>query len=527
MKNLVDEIYFSNFEKNKIVGIIKRQGLKSSIVNYIGVLIGVIFFNFIFPNLISKEYLGLIGLLRNLMMVFATLPALGLGHMLLRYYSVWKDDGKTSSFNSFAVIAMLISVIVFSLIYILLRGPIINYYQKESSLFIPYFYFVIPLVAIYTFNQYFELFSLVKLRAAVPAFLREVINRVLLIIIFYLFIYHFIDEKSFVLGFLCSYVLPFGILVLYSIKSLGFSVKSSNWFLHQNNQLKENLKYSGGMLLLVLFSTVHNFLDGIILPAYLGLGALGIYMPSLVLGQMIQVPYRSFALISIPVIREALVDNDVNKIKRLNTGIALNLFLIGSFLFTLLVSNTEGIFSLIPREFSEAKNVLYIVAAGRLLDMAFGLNSEIINYSKHYRYIIILSGIMMVMTIGLNILLIPMYGMNGAALAVSVSLIVFNVLKSLIIYQKFHFHCFSKHYITLIFISALVIIALYFIPFVQFVQHHKFINSLMNIIFKSTIGTILFLIPVYYFKVSKDFNDFFKLIISGKIFKGGHKMEEL
>ena len=68
------------------MGIIKRQGLKSSIVNYAGVLIGVLFFNFVFPNLVDAKDLGLINLLRNLMYVFATLPALGLGHILLNYY---------------------------------------------------------------------------------------------------------------------------------------------------------------------------------------------------------------------------------------------------------------------------------------------------------------------------------------------------------------------------------------------------------------------------------------------------------
>ena len=62
------------------MGIIKRQGLKSSIVNYAGVLIGVLFFNFVFPNLVDAKDLGLINLLRNLMYVFATIPALGLGN---------------------------------------------------------------------------------------------------------------------------------------------------------------------------------------------------------------------------------------------------------------------------------------------------------------------------------------------------------------------------------------------------------------------------------------------------------------
>lgn len=509
------------------MGIIKRQGLKSSIVNYVGVIIGVIFFNFVFPNIVSKEYLGLIGLLRNLMFVFAALPALGLGHLLLRYYAVWKDDKKTTHFNAFALVSMSIALGIFSILFFLFKNEIISYYQKESALFIPYYFALIPLVVIFTFTQYFELFSLVKMRSAVPAFLREVVNRILLILVFYLFIYHVIDEKYFVYGFVISYLLPFIILLIYAKYGLHFKAKSPTQFIEKTSNFKEYIHYSGGMLLLTVFSTIHNFIDGIILPAYLGLSALAIYMPALVLGQMIQVPYRSFALISIPIIREAIVDNNIKKIKELNSSIALNLFLIGTFLFTLLVSNSDGIFSLIPPEFSAAKNVLYIVAFGRLFDMAFGLNSEILNYSKYYRYIIILSGIMMAMTIALNYFLIPIYGINGAAIAVSISLIVFNISKTIVIYQKFHFHCFSKHYLTLILISVVVICILHFVPMITFIKHHRFLNSCINIGFKGSIGAIFFLIPTYFFKVSLDLNEFIKLILSGKIFKGGHKMESL
>jgi hypothetical protein len=72
-----------------------------------------------------------------------------------------------------------------------------------------------------------------------------------------------------------------------------------------------------------------------------------------------------------------------------------------------------------------------------------------------------------------------------------------------------------------------VIGVLYFIPYVKFLNQHMFLNPILNIAFKSTIGVVLFLIPTYFFKVSTDFNDFFKLVISGKILKGGHKMENL
>jgi O-antigen/teichoic acid export membrane protein len=353
-----------------------------------------------------------------------------------------------------------------------------------------------------------------------------VVTRVLLIILFYLYISHYLSQKGLVIGLVVSYVIPFLAIVFYAIKILKWRIGSFTNYIQKENVFEE-LKYGSGMLLLTIFSNVSNFLDGIILPAYLGLEVLGIYTPALVLGQMIQVPYRAISLISIPVLREAITQKDVAKLKSLNNSLGINLFLIGCFLFTLLIINSEAIFSLIPPKYSAAKNVLLIVGAGRLLDMAFGLNSEIITYSNDYKYIVRLSGLMMTMTVILNILLIPIFGMDGAALAVSVSLIVFNLLKTYIIYRKYNFHCFSKHYITLIVITISVIGILYCIPYVKFLNQHMFLNPILNIAFKSIIGGFLFLIPSYYFNISTDFNDFFKLVISGKILKGGHKMENL
>ena len=509
------------------MGIIKRQSLKTSIVNYVGVLIGVVFFNFVFPHLISEEYLGLIGLLQNLSLVLVSLPALGLSNILLRYFSTWKQTPRLAQFNALALWLISMALLVFALIFFMFREPIIDYYKTHSSLFIPYYYLVVPLVAILAFTQYFEMFSIVNLRVAVPAFIREILLRVLLIAIVYLFIYHWLNETQFVIGFVAVYFIALLILALYTFFVLQFNASKPTAFLHNNSELHSQIHYGGGMLLVVVCTNVHNFLDGIILPAYLGLGALGMYIRPLVLGQMIQVPYRAITLISSPIIREAIVNNDLKKVKAMNQSIGLNLFLIGCFLYSLVVANADGIFSLLPASYLVAKNVLYIIATGRLLDMAFGMNSEIINYSKYYKYIIALSVVMMIMTISLNIWLIPIWGMNGAALAVSISLVVFNILKTSIIYVKFGFHCFSKHYLTLITISLFTIGVLYFIPFISFVQHHMFLNSCLNIAFKGLLGSVLFLVPAYIFTISTDLNHFIKLILSGQIFKGGHRMENL
>ena len=509
------------------MGIIKRQSLKSSIVNYLGVFLGVVFFNFIFPHLIAEQYLGMIRLLQNLMYIFLALPILGFGYGLLRFYVTWKDENRVDSFNGLALLGTAIASVLFALAYYLFKEPIIKLFQKNSSLFIPYYYLVIPMVIVQAFIFYFEIYSMVKLRVAFPAFIREIFIRVLLIILVYLFSYKLLSEQQFLAGIPLVYFLSLVLLVFYMFRFQHFKLVSPKIYFKNNSDVKHQLLYGGGMVLVLLFSNIHNFIDGVLISSYIGIGAFGIYGIPLVLGQMIQVPYRSISLIALPIIREAFIENDMDKIKSLNKSISINLFLIGTFLFTMLVINADGIFMLLPDRFAIAKPVLYIIGIGRLLDMAFGLNSEILNSSKYYKHFLVLTVLLMLMTIALNIWLIPLYGMNGAALAVSISLTMYNVLKTWVLYAKFGFHNFSKHYITLSVLMIAVIAILYFIPYLNIIAHHTFINALANIALKSLLGLILFLIPLYKFNVSTDFNDLIKLIISGKIFKGGHRMEEL
>ncbi len=509
------------------MGIIKRQSLKSSIVNYIGVFLGVVFFNFIFPHLISKEYLGLIGLLQNIMWVFAALPGLGLPLIMYKYYAQWKDEETLNHFNAFAVLAIAIASLLFIVIYLMLKQPIIAFYQNKSPLFLPYYLLVIPLVIVQAYMQYFEMYCTMKLRVVVPTFLKEIGTRLLIILLVYLFVYKILNEKQFIYGFAVAYFISWFILLIYAIKGLHFKAYKPLAYLKDNIDIKQQLAFGGSLLLLSCMFSIQNFVDGIMIPAYLGLGAFGIYGRPLVLGQMIHVPFRAISQISQPIIRQAWFENDIQKIKNLHKSISLNLLWIGGFLFTILVTNTDAFFKLLPAEYEEGKNVLYIIAIGRLLDMAFGLNNEILYASKYYRYIVYLSIFIVISTVGLNILLIPHYGMNGAALAVSISLTIFNICKTWIIYHKFGFHCFSKHYITLTILILAVIGILHFVPFITFMQAHMFMNALSNIVFKSVLGSVLFLVPLYFLNVSADFNDFVKLILSGKIFKGGHRMDEL
>jgi O-antigen/teichoic acid export membrane protein len=509
------------------MGIIKRQSLKSSIVNYLGVFLGVVFFIFVFPHILSTEYLGLIGLFQNITWVFVSLPSLGLLHIMYKYFANWKDNDTLSHFNAFALITMGIAALLFALLYIAFRHPIQDFYRTNSALFLPYYLIGIPLVVIQAYSLYFEMYCTMRMRVAIPTFLREIVARVLLIVLVYLFVWNVLDETLFVIGLPVAYLITFLLLLFYAIYILGFKASKPLQYLKNNPDVKTQFAFGGSLFLLSAMLSIQNFVDGLLIPAFLGLEALGIYGRPLVLGQMIQVPLRAIASISLPIIRECIVQHDMNKLKQLHRGLSINLFLIGAFLFVMLIGNTDNLFRLLPEKFGVAKQVLYIIATGRLIDMAFGLNNEILYSSKYYRFIVYLAVGLTLCTIGLNLLLIPHFGINGPALAVSISVVLFNIFKSWFIFVKFKFHGFSKHYISIICLILCTLALMSLIPYMQFIPNHMFMNALANIALNGVAGSLLFLVPLYFLHVSDDFNQFVRLLFSGRIFKGGHRMDEL
>jgi hypothetical protein len=98
-------------------------------------------------------------------------------------------------------------------------------------------------------------------------------------------------------------------------------------------------------------------------------------------------------------------------------------------------------------------------------------------------------------------LLIPVIGIVGAAIASLVSKFLFNFIKFLFLYRKFGFQPFDYRFLLLIVISLTSYWISTFIP--------PFSNFIFDILIRSALITLIFVVPVYYFKISEDINEKF------------------
>lgn len=92
-------------------------------------------------------------------------------------------------------------------------------------------------------------------------------------------------------------------------------------------------------------------------------------------------------------------------------------------------------------EFTQGQNSLIILCAGQLVNVATGSVGLLLSMTGHERYTLISRGGSTILNVILNALLIPRWGIEGAAIATASSTILLNVENTIWVRKKLGIHC--------------------------------------------------------------------------------------
>jgi O-antigen/teichoic acid export membrane protein len=164
----------------------------------------------------------------------------------------------------------------------------------------------------------------------------------------------------------------------------------------------------------------------------------GIYSVAFFISDSIDAPRRAISRISSPLLADKWKEGKMDEIEELYKKSSLNQLIVGVALLLAVWVSVDDIFRWMPNGevFQEGKYVILIIGIARLVDMVTGVNTEIISYSLFYRYNFYLVIFLGLSNVVFNLLLIPIFQLNGAALATLASLTLYNLLKFIIIHWK-------------------------------------------------------------------------------------------
>ena len=202
----------------------------------------------------------------------------------------------------------------------------------------------------------------------------------------------------------------------------------------------------------------------------MGLDYTGIFAIATYIAVIVSIPYRSLTAIASPQLARATKEQNQSEAQTLVHQVSSNLLLIGGLLFFLIWCNIDLIFHILPNgeTYAVARNVVFILSLTQLIVATCTISLTTISCSCYYAFSLLFSLILTVASLCLNNYLIPLYGMEGAAVSTLLSNALYFALALIVLRFACHLRLLNtnalKTIVLLIILFALNALWLHFLP---------------------------------------------------------------
>lgn len=435
-----------------------KQAFLFTAINYIGVLIGVISTVLIYPQ--DKEMLGVIRFVDACAQILFPIIVLGSTHALINFYPNLTENLQKKLF-SFSLLSLgKLALLVGGLIYI---G---SFFYKGDD--IKYVYMGFPLAIAMAYIELFRRQATNLQKLSFPTFFEKIIPKIALPAVFLMVIY-----AGYTINQAIGYYIIAYYIVAFVIGGYIYKYFQYKWYwnyndLFQSLSKKEYYAYS-------LFAFAGSFgsffafrVDSLMIPYFISYEANGTYNIGVTLASTLAIPATGVFALYAPVISDLIKRVQLRELNQKYKEVARNLFFIGMLLFTCVSVGIEPLFRLLPTydKLAPSIPIIYLLGVNVVINMSTGFNSEIISYSKYYRFNLVSILSLMVLNVALNYLLLTQttLGIFGVGLASLLSLTLFNIAKTYYIYHKMKLWPFDLQFFKLLMTMMLVVLGVFAIP---------------------------------------------------------------
>ena len=453
-----------------------------------------------YPRYLTTEQIGLFQLLVGISLLYSLIASLGMPSIIIRYFPFHRSEDNThQGFVHWVVAFSLGGFILSTLLFFIFKSAITANYIDKAPLFVRYYYYLVPLTFFTIFFNLLESFGKVIYQTIYSGFLREIVVRAFTTVAILLLAKGWINFSQFII----FYILIYALISLLFFINLAFSGKFSTRFNKEHFLKIKNKEIVGYGFYMLLAGTVYVLLqkiDVIMLGSMVGLSVVGVYSTFFNIATVITVPAKALNRITYQIIADSWKEKNMDHIADIYSKTSIIQMVIGSLLFIGILINKDNLLSMINKnEFNEQFNVFIIIGLSFLIDITGGLNGHIISTSHKYKLVTALVICTTLFCIGLNYLLIPVYGGIGAAFSFLITTTGYNFCTWFYIKYRFKMQPFSHKHLLVILTSFLsYLIGTYF---------WKMPNLYLDILIRSSITTLVFGFIIYYFKASVDLNE--------------------
>lgn len=482
------------------MGIVLNQSLKNTIITYIGFGIGAVNTIYLYPFFLGATYYALTNYVLSASSIMMPLLAFGMQNTLVKFYSQCKTEQDQAKFLSFTVLFPLLLSIPLILLGMLFYTDISEFLSRENPIVKDYLW-LIPFTGLCM--AYFEIFyawARVHMHSVFGNFIKEVGLRFFSLLALIAVYFNWITVIQFVYVTAGIYFVACIVTMFYA-----FYLKKPKFQFSVPDNVKEIMVYTFFIILSGSVATLLLDIDKLMLNQYIKIENIAYYSVATYIALVISVPSRAMHQIVYPITAKLMHENKHDELNALYKKTSINLQVVGGFVMLCIFVNINQLYEMVPKEYGGGIFVVFMIGISKYFDLILGNNNAIIFNTKYYRAVLFLGVILVFLTVGLNMIFIPIYGILGSAFATLLSITLYSLAKLLFVVKRLHLYPFTNETLYSLGLTLILFLMFYFwdFPFIPIVA----------IVLKSILVTITYIFINYKFVISTEINDVINTIL--------------
>lgn len=418
------------------MSVVARQGVKYSIIGYLGFLLGTFSAIFIFPY--DMEFYGKLRYILPTAEIIVPIIVFGLSFSNVKFFAKVNADGKHHNMLSLSLLAVIINFLIvvggfFLIAYWFPEFKKLEIWKMKKL--------ILPLALVLALSSVFNKFLTNYKRVVVPNIFENFVPKLANLGAFCLFFFMGFAEKSAYGFFFMMFVISLFGYGLYTNRLEKVKFDFDLGYFKKDNFYREILTYS----LFGFLGNIGNYIaikiDSYMIGEFISFEENGIYNNIYSIISLIVVPQMGLFNLSAPIINKVLANGDYNELDRFHKKTSLSLFFLGLVLFCCIAVGFPYLADFMKNgeDLRSSEPIVWVLGFAMLFDLATGFNGHIISLSRYYKFNIVVMLILAVLTITTNMLFLKHtdLGILGIAMAYAISLSLFNIIKIIFNYIKF------------------------------------------------------------------------------------------
>lgn len=492
------------------MGIVFRQSIKTIIVTLSGAVLGAAV-AYLSTSLIQQQQLGYARSLLALAIILSQFVLVGMQTTVYVFIHKYPEEHPGRPvLLTLGILPIVTLTLLLSIGYIICKPYLLPLYEAKDIVLVDrYYLWLPPYILFWALIIYLEHILSAQMKVAASSFLKEIALRALNILVILAYGFGLINFDWFIALSVLVHIIPVSALLIMARKIKGVRL-STNWGVLSRIEYKTIFNFAFAHLLVNLSIALLDNIDIIMIPMLdvSGMESVSIYFISIYIMSVYFIPYRAMVLSATPILTKEFQAGNMDKARNIFKRSSINIWIVTLGLGAIIATNMHNVTAILPVEYSPVYTVALILMIGRTINMLSGMNNEVISISDYYRFNFYITLVLIILMILLNLLLIPKYGVIGAAWGTTIAMTIHNTGKMLFIWWKFRFQPFYKNSLYILIAALVAAIAGYFFPYV--------LNPIVDTIVRCIIITLVYGVLLLLFKPSEDLQEFIQSIKKNK-----------